>query len=313
MLEELVKHRFHSLLKGKLIKDDVKVFIKREPHKIKKVEENRFRLISAVSLVDAVVDRVAFGWLARNVLSTVGKTPLRIGFSLLDGNWREFRKRFLNTDVLCLDKSSWDWTVTEWLVEALELVVLQLAEGNNPEFVDVMRKRFKILFSDTIYRFEDGTRVQQKGVGIMKSGCYLTIILNSIGQLLMHYMASTEIGQDPELTCPEILGDDTIQSGVKDVEGYSAAFAKYGAIVKIESTDKIVFAGFQFDADRVVPAYYTKHLFKLTSCDFLEDTLISYQHLYAKSPAMLKFVRDCCRKTGKLSALLPRGKLDLYG
>lgn len=305
VLRELVAQRIHSDFA-----DPLKVFVKREPHKRAKIEDERFRLILAVSLVDAMVDRIAFGWLARNVLAS-RSTPVRIGFSLIDGGWREFRKKYLYRTVTAIDKSSWDWTVTEWLIEAMQSLVERLAEGCPQWQLELMRRRFDKLFRQAVFKFDDGTMVQQVGVGVMKSGCYLTIILNSMGQLLCHYLAAKEAGISPEGDM-DILGDDTIQGEIDNLEGYLAAFQSLGVIVKAQTGSVIEFAGFIFTENTVEPAYTAKHMFKMSSCDQLAEMLTSYQHLYAKSPAMLAFVRDACRKTGNTKALLPLGKIDLY-
>lgn len=73
-----VTERIQSLLSGEMEADDIKVFVKQEPHSWEKISEGRFRLISAVSMVDTMVDRIVFGDLVDRVLATAGETPVMI-------------------------------------------------------------------------------------------------------------------------------------------------------------------------------------------------------------------------------------------
>lgn len=50
--------RFNNLVSGNLQCDPIKVFVKQEPHKRKKLDEGRLRLISSVSLIDTIIDRI---------------------------------------------------------------------------------------------------------------------------------------------------------------------------------------------------------------------------------------------------------------
>lgn len=63
---------------------------------------------------------------------------------------------------VCVDKSAWDWTVQGWVVDAWKIALKRLC---------VAPERFVALFESAVFRFHDGTRVQQDGKGIMKSGC----------------------------------------------------------------------------------------------------------------------------------------------
>lgn len=271
-----------ALERGEESADPINVFIKPEPHKVAKLKEGRLRLISAVSFVDTMVDRVIFGWLLKSVLDSVGKIPVMVGWSPVYGNWRTFRA-CLSDKILCVDKTAWDWTVTEWLVKAYYQLVDELACFAEPWLRDLMRKRLRLLFERPIYQFRDGSVIRQTEAGVMKSGCLLTIILNSYGQLLVHAVATIRMGVYSPF--PYAIGDDTAQDidDDFDVERYCAELRKLGVIPKPEVLDYVSFAGFDITRDACVPAYRAKHLFRLEYSKHLKEYVEAMQMLYANS------------------------------
>lgn len=285
----VVRQRMLSLLENP-VADPLNVFVKPEPHSAKKMEEGRYRLISAVSLVDTLVDRVLFGWLGRAALETVGRTPCLVGWSPISGGWRQLKALYRGR-VLCLDKSAWDWSVQSWMVDMWRSFVKQLAYGHSDWWGRMVDERFRLLFEDATFQFKDGTRVSQGSPGIMKSGCYLTIILNSVGQSFVHYLANMAIGKEPTQGQPHTIGDDTVQSATEDIDDYVRAIKDLGFRVKgARVRDNPEFAGFCFGST-CWPAYWQKHLFSLTYVDDLEEVLRSYMPLYVNEPVMFNLLR----------------------
>lgn len=256
-------------------------------------------MISAVSFDDTMVDRIVFGWLAKSVLDNIGRTKVCVGWVPLFGAWRHFRENF-GDKILAVDKTAWDWTVQAWMIEALRQLVLRLAVNAPPWLVRLINKRFNLLFKDCVYQFQDGSQIKQGEVGIMKSGCFLTIILNSFSQLLLHVVAIERMGVlDPGL--PYSLGDDTVQEvGDLDVERYVSELKALGSIPKPEILDHVEFAGFSITRTSCIPVYRAKHLFKLEYTSNLVDYLRDMQMLYANcdegyaffSTIALKLARD---------------------
>lgn len=292
LFETAVRYRIRSLCSGVLSADDIKVFVKQEPHKASKIALGRYRLISAVSMIDTMIDRMLFGPLMKEVLAAAGKTPVMIGWVPVLGGYRLVRT-LIPGRALCIDKSAWDWSVPHWMTRCWLDIVLGLCNGSPPFWEDLVRARFRILFETAIFRFEDGTRVRQEVPGIMKSGCYLTILLNSIGQLLIHYIVQHRRGDDPLDGQPLCIGDDTVQNMPNDVEAYVRGIGDLGFTVKeVRIQNWIEFAGFMIDST-TWPVYWQKHLYTLQYCpdDTLEETLYSYQMLYAKEPVMLRWIQ----------------------
>lgn len=292
LVKYAVKHRLQALVNKVAEADNINVFIKPEPHSDKKLAEGRYRLISAVSLIDTLVDRVLFGWLQRKALTCVGSTPCLVGWTPLLGGWRYMRARFVGKQTACLDKSSWDWTVQEEVVTLWFKFVTSIAVRAPQWWLTAVASRFDMLFNRAVFQFKDGATVKQRYPGIMKSGCFLTLILNSVGQSMMHYLAMLKLGKDPVLRQPVCVGDDTVQEVFEGFDDYVAIMKSYGAQVKeYKVRNWVEFCGFSFTKQTCIPNYWRKHLFKLQYVE-LVDTLKSYQVLYANEPRMLTLLRD---------------------
>lgn len=283
-LRNLTYQRMLLMLSGEHVENPLKVFVKPEPHKKAKLVEGRLRLISAVSFEDTMIDRMLFHWLSEAALTNIGSTPSMIGWTPLFGAWRAFRNR-LPLHVLCLDKAAWDWTVQPWLIRVLEGVVHHLATDAPEWWTLLVVDRFRALFYRAKFRFLDGSCYDQDFPGIMKSGCFLTILLNTIAQVALHLEACLRAGEDPEATMPFALGDDTVQPArFKNVIRYIEALESLGAKVKPALPQTTVeFAGFTITHSTVQPTYTTKHLFNMEYSPDLQGSLRAYQMLYSRS------------------------------
>ncbi|APG75834.1 hypothetical protein 2 [Hubei sobemo-like virus 11] len=291
MLKNVVLERMHRLINGADVFDDIQVFIKQEPHKLRKIEEGRFRLISGVSFVDGIIDRIVFGWLADAAMNAIGQTPALLGWNPLFGGDRLLFSK-IQAPFFSLDKSLWDWTVPAWLVDLWLQFILGLYH-DMPEWLELLIvKRFNILFAKSRFRFPDGCVIEQKFSGIMKSGCFLTILLNSVGQYLVDRIVSYNLNiPTGEILC---YGDDTIQEVPDNVENYISAVRALGFLPKDPIVSNVAeFVGFVMDGRKVIPAYYKKHLYNLRHLDekVAEATLENYQILYADSEELLPVIQ----------------------
>lgn len=305
IVREAVLQRMRMMLDGTLVSDPLCVFVKPEPHTRRKLEQGRLRLISAVSLVDTLIDRVLLGWMQRNALQNIGATPCLTGWSPMGGGWKYLYKRFVGKPTMCLDKSSWDWTVQPYLVEMWLEFVLGIAVEHPQWWRTLVTGRFKCLFDEARFEFKDKTVATQNSPGIMKSGCLLTLLLNSVGQSLLHYLAMGRLGLNPLFNQPVCVGDDTVQETVEPLEEYVQQIENLGAKVKgFKVRNWVEFCGFAFANGTCVPAYWQKHLFKLKYAN-LEDCLESYQMIYANEPEMFEFLNRVAVEVSPVLALHP--------
>lgn len=302
-----VQIRMKELLKGRQYSDPIKIFIKREPHKRQKIEEGRLRLISSVSLIDAVVDRILFTRLQSHQVAQTGNSPVMVGWNPTAGGYRLFMEMLGEGPYLMVDKSAWDWTVFPWVIEGLFNLVINLGVLGPEWWQDLVKMRFDLLFDKPTFSFGDGSEAEQKSPGIMKSGCYLTIYLNSLAQLLVHTIIENRLGE--VASTPLCLGDDTIQRLVDSsrLDEYIGEMQKLGFKLKFKVGDEAEFAGFKLSRQYYLPEYEQKHMYILahltTDDEVAKATLQSYQLMYAFNSDMLAYIHSICVRRGYLDSI----------
>lgn len=279
--------------------DPIRLFIKPEPHSVKKLESGRYRLISSVSIIDQIIDAMLFGEMNRKVVQNWLFLPTRVGWSFLNGGWKFIS---MMTPQMAIDKSSWDWTACGWLFEAALEVRKRLCRNlqTSGAWEELATWRYTQLFHKPVFITSGGLLLKQKEPGVMKSGCYNTLVDNSIMQLLLHALVTSEL----EIPFGNIItmGDDTLQDDIPEPKrtDYLDRLSRY-CIVKTCQT-KFEFCGMQFFmGGRLEPMYRGKHAYKMLymSEDIVHDMATSYSLMYHKSRfgRLIKdfFIRCGCR------------------
>lgn len=306
LLREFVWNRLNNPTEP----DGIRIFVKHEPHKSSKLQEGRHRLISAVSLVDAMTDRIMFGWVQRAAIDSLGTHPMALGWSPIGGGARWITELFRGKSTRGLDMTAWDWTVPGWLLLAMKDILKELAIGASDSWISWVDARWEALFRDAEFVFGDGQTIRQPGWGVMKSGCYLTILLNSMGQLVRHYLVLDRLGISLSPTFV-VLGDDETIEDFPRFREYERETRALGFLLKDSelSSGDVHFAGFQF-GQKIVPAYGDKHVFVMTHTprDRLPDVLAAYQLLYADVDDWFLWIR---MELARLSPASVRPRWDL--
>nr|QZZ63315.1 hypothetical protein [Vespula vulgaris Luteo-like virus 2] len=295
----MVRDRFLTLCRGELDFDPLRVFIKQEPHKVDKIQDGRLRLISCVSVVDAMVDRLLFMSLQKKAISTFDRTNIMIGWTPVKGGFRYLGLQYAGKKILLSDRSSWDWTFKHWLACAVRDLIIDLAVDPPSWWVVAVKLRFEALFEKAIFQFEDGTQYVQDFGGVMKSGCFLTIFINSVAQYIVHCLACRRIKgplfDDPFSLLIHVIGDDIVQEDFPGSDEYLAIIEEMGFKLKVNRSEIVEFAGNFVYKDKYVPAYLHKHLFRLQHLTYDQEiagsTLQSYLLLYAFKEEMLELIR----------------------
>lgn len=270
--------------------DHIRLFIKAEPLKTKKLQSHRYRLIASVSVVDQIIDAMLFLPFNAKLLQQCTEVPNKAGWSPYVGGWR-----LIPMDKwTAIDKSAWDWSVNSWLL-MMELEMRTLLCNNmNSEWIRLAKMRYDELFTHPTFINSGGFVFKQRNPGVMKSGCVNTISTNSNMQTILHVMTCIRLKRP--ITTLYTMGDDTLQAGVCDREYIDEL--SYHCIVKhyVKSNE---FAGFRFNNDRVVPLYRGKHAYQLLHMDekYLHETIESYVLLYHRSPYR-KWMEDLACKLG---------------
>lgn len=290
VLKCLVEHKVQSILAGTYKADPINTFVKDEPHKKAKLAEGRLRLIMAVSLEDTMVDRMLYSEIMRRAVET--DSPVKAGYSPLKNGFRRLASSFPK-ESLSIDKKAWDFSVPGWMIDLWRVFLEDLVGGGPDWWIKLHRCRFRELFEDPVFEFADGERASQKCKGIMKSGCFTTLLLNSLGQVIIALIVKGRLGIP--WTTFWTVGDDTVECVPPDVEAYVKEIGRLGFNVKEYSVNPFVeFCGFLATLREVKPAYVRKHLFKAIY-DFDRSWALKvnvYSFLYAYDQEAYSFFSD---------------------
>ncbi|APG75972.1 hypothetical protein 2 [Hubei sobemo-like virus 22] len=282
-----------KIVQGKLAgqgADPIRIFIKPEPHKRKKIEEGRFRIISSVSVADQIVDHMLFAECNDALINNWQFVPNKAGWTHLMGGW----KMIPAASWIAADKSAWDWTAKYWLFELVLSLRIMLCSNMSPEWMERAVRRYRELFEHPLFITSGGQLLRQKHTGIMKSGCVNTISDNSIMQYFLHLRVCLELGIEPSTLFA--MGDDTLQEPVVGAE----YFEYLGQFCRLKDWQRAnEFAGFRFHGRTVEPLYKGKHAFNLLYMDpdNLSQMSDAYSLLYHRS-RFGGWVKDIFNKMG---------------
>lgn len=281
--------------------DPIRLFVKPEPHKLKKLEDGRYRLISSVSVLDQIIDHMLFADANDALIANWLEVPSKIGWSPVWGGWR-----VIPSGWMALDKSSWDWTVQLWLVELVLELRYELCENATEEWLRLAIWRYQQLYCNPHMITSGGLVLRQETPGVMKSGCVNTISDNSFMQCLLHVRVCLEIDVVPgSLFC---MGDDTLQEIPDKVDAYLDKLNEYARVKPPVYGSE--FAGFRFQGRNIEPLYKGKHAFTLlhVNTEVLQQISDSYLLLYHRS-IYRNLMEDVFLEMGQ--EVVPRWKRDL--
>lgn len=266
--------------------DPIRIFVKPEPHKLKKLEQSRYRLISSVSVVDQIIDHMLFDDMNLTMIDNYPSLPSKVGWSVVKGGWRMIPKVVW----MATDKSSWDWTVQPWLLELTLQLRKLLCQGSAhyQQWCDLADYRYQQLYQNPLFILSNGILLRQRRSGIQKSGCVNTIADNSLMQWLLHARICLEM----KLPVAPMMatGDDVLQQPFPEFDAYLERMSQFCNIKEAVLMNE--FAGMRF-GKTIEPSYFGKHAFNLLHLDpeVAADVALSYPILYHRS-----YKRDWIRK-----------------
>lgn len=236
-----------------------------------------------------MVDRWLFGPLVQSQIENVNRSSCKTGWSPMPEGFRQLRNEF-RKEVLTTDCSSFDWTFPEWVVDVITEALLEMCRGCPDWFVTAVKMRIdEVLGARCLVILPDGTVLRKKVRGIMPSGWLLTILVNSLAQLIINALAW--LREFPELDFPLLwgMGDDVIMENPlteAEVERFITRLNTLGVLIKQHSRDR-EFAGFRFEGAKVTPLYPEKHRFLINHAEekVWEELANSLKLLYALSDA----------------------------
>lgn len=266
-----------SYILGRRSAHPVRIFVKGEPVKLAKAAEGRFRLISAVSLSDAVLDHMLFDSQNKREVELFHLIPCMPGWSTAYGGWK-----CIDSQAVGFDRTAWDHTVPGWLLMAEKRLRKALCVNPPQSWLDLVDRRYDDLFKSAVLQLTSGFKFRQNFPGHLKSGAVNTISTNSHMQLILHAYACKMTGADHR-GYYVAMGDDTLQ----DPDSATPEYEKFlSTLVKLKPPTVGEFCSFKFrPGGSIEPLNWAKHLNTLAYCtaDNLKATLLSFQVIYARS------------------------------
>jgi len=207
-------------------RDPVYVFIKDEPHKAEKMETGRLRLISSVSLLDSLVERVLFSWQNKKEIALWDYLPFKPGMGHHDEGKKKLYDYFCKCQaegpIASTDISGWDWSVRQWLMDAERDYRLRTG-CNTGGWARLVRSYFHCN-ARCVFVSGDGTCFEQDG-GIQKSGSYITSSGNSHMRYILASIVQRRLGVPRTRYNGCQMGDDALE---RYVDGMLDEYKKFG-------------------------------------------------------------------------------------
>lgn len=216
------------------VRDPVRIFIKMEPHKKSKIATGKLRIISGVSLIDQIVERLLGGNQNEAEIAAWKTCPSKPGIDLSDEGLYHmssyFKKELLRGRIMETDISGWDWSVKLWELLFDAECRRRLAGGIAGGAFDHFLKMQAYAVANSVFYLPDGDLVAQIDAGGQLSGSYWTSSTNSrmrvglslVARQMAGYVLMGAIG-----VCA--MGDDSTE---QEYEGVSSAIEKLGHLVK---------------------------------------------------------------------------------
>jgi hypothetical protein len=217
--------------------DAVYTFIKDEPHKEEKVRDNRFRLISCMSLVDTTIQRLLFRRQNNLEISLNKGLTFKPGMGLHDDGLKALFAWFKRVEenftrdghrVCSTDISGWDWSVPGWLMcfERDYRIALGDATSGWAHLVRVN----SVCTRRKVFQLENGDTFAQSEDGIQASGCYCTSSGNSHMRCGLSICVQLELGFNGQSEMEGAqMGDDALE---RFLHGLEEMYKEYGFKVK---------------------------------------------------------------------------------
>lgn len=257
--------------------DPVRLFVKNEPHGVKKELSRRWRLISSVSLIDQLCERLMFSEQNRLEITQWKDLPSKPGLGLDDyEDLAAIASAIPEGKVAEADVTGWDWSVQEWELEIeayMRSRLMQLA-ANEP-LARAIRLRYQAV-ARSVFVEPSGRLISQKWYGVQLSGCYNTSSTNSRLRVLVAHLVGAKWAM--------AMGDDCVETFVEN------AFEKYRLLghplkmYRLASSRDFEFCSHRFRGNKCFPVNPDKSLFRLLSKGLEERDLAQFQSFLKDHP-----------------------------
>lgn len=257
--------------------DPCRVFEKNEPHPLGKLEEGRTRIITSLSLIDEVIERLLFGPQNNAEIDQWEDIPSKPGIGFSDEQnavfWNHI-KDFV-AEAAESDISGYDFSV-QFFMFVMDLHVRRLCNGASKDSAwwRIATNRIRCL-TLSVFVTSDGEMFEQLVAGIMKSGSYITSSTNS----RIRVMSSDLVGSE----WAEAMGDDACEQWIENaIEKYH----ELGFRMKFyrRCSGNIEFCSHLYSDSGAYLLSHEKGLFNLLNSPPSLELLAQFLHEYRGSP-----------------------------
>lgn len=282
---------------------DIKVFLKAEPTKIKKIKKNMPRVVQGHPLHKMIKLQSMFSGLLSVAVDRWKESPIKYAFSPNSpGHIEHLARLFGNRNVYESDKSNWDymyhWFLFHIFVEVVVRSCVQPADWTDSEFQEFLVDARKALWegiNGKRLRCTDGTTFCMLVAAIMSSGWLFTILANTVGQLAVDILVKIRMSFEDDFILngnDEVFGGDDAQQTMDgiDTDEYIVKAGEMGLPLepfqKRESFDHSEFYSTIFWKEdgiwKYKPVRFTKHIYSLmyTKLEDLPQALVSHMANY---------------------------------
>lgn len=223
------------------LRDPVRLFIKDEPHKLAKITSGKLRLISGVSLVDQLIERLLGSNQNNLEIANWDTCPSKPGLGLDDDGLlllgQYFQRELESGPLLQMDVKGWDWSTQEWEHMADAEARARLVKGGNDMFSFLLRSNAACV-TRSVFCLPSGELLAQVDPGAQLSGSYWTSSTNSRMRILASLVARRIAGH--ELNGPigvAAMGDDSVERAFL---GVKEALESLGHTIGMENSTSVL-------------------------------------------------------------------------
>jgi len=275
----------------------LKMFGKAEPNKREKLDQGMMRVVSGLPLHEMIKHNAIFGNFATSLVDNWKQSPIKFAFNpQRPGDIKHMADIFPNT-VSDSDKKAWDYNFFMWLFEVCYRTTQELAvqpadmsDESFQEYLEDIKRSVMRVARDSKYRCTNGEVFAPVVPGGMKSGFFMTIAFNSMGQVALHILTMLRMGYSREQILSKEYaivagGDDVMQTFPQKfpIEKYQQEMRELGFDVTDFKTHP-QFEGCEFFSNKFhkrdgawiyTPTRFTKHVahLKHTKLEFLASAL----------------------------------------
>lgn len=271
--------------------DPIRVFVKQEPHKLEKISQGRFRIISVVSMVDELVERLIANTQNEVEIGLWDLIPSKPGMGLSTDEQTNIlysSVQPLLSEAAEADITAWDWSIEGWMIEMDARARLVLAQHVKHPFLfapdnvtNLYLNRFSCL-AHAVFSLSDGQLFAQRKPGLIKSGSYCTSSTNSRIRVMLSKLVGAE-------WCIA-MGDDSVEQ-YRDTA--AEAYKKLGINLKFykrTDLDSFEFCSTNFSSKRAEPLNWAKTFFRLLCNPPTDAFQLQFEQEMRNSPELQRCV-----------------------